>query len=151
MRYNLLLSSFVLLILATGVASAQGVPAPLSAQQKRAKYLELQQAIQRSFAQRQYDQAEKQCIELTELAPKDPGAQYNLACAARDLERSTNRSRHWKRPWPWVSTTAGTFVPIRTSNPCARTRDWSLSFTAPWPWRPSMPRAPTRSLPIWKG
>ena len=85
MRYNLLLSSFVLLILAAGAAMAQGVQAPLSAQQKRAKYLELHQAIQRSFEQKQYDQAEKQCLELTELAPKDPGAQYNLACARARL------------------------------------------------------------------
>jgi predicted esterase len=53
----------------------------LSAEQKRAKYRELQQTILRDFAQKQYDPAEKKCLELIELAPKDPSAQYNLACA----------------------------------------------------------------------
>ncbi len=95
---NLLFSSFVLLILAAGAAPAQGLQAPLSAQQKRAKYLELQQAIQRAFAEKQYDQAEKQCIDLAGLAPKDPTAQYNLACARHGLASSTNRSRTWKMP-----------------------------------------------------
>lgn len=81
MRFVLGLSSFVLLTMAVGFAPAQNTQPQLSAEQKRARYLELQQAILRDFAQKQYDQAEKECLELIELAPKDPGAQYNLACA----------------------------------------------------------------------
>ena len=64
-----------------GPALAQNAPPQASAGQKRARYLELQQAILRDFAQKQYAQAQKKCLELIELAPKDPGGQYNLACA----------------------------------------------------------------------
>ena len=60
----------------------------LSAEQKRAKYIELQQAVQRDFQEKRYDQAEKDCLELAELAPKDPGAQYNLACARARLGKA---------------------------------------------------------------
>gem|GEM_PF-1012177 len=64
-----------------GPALAQNAQPQLSAEQKRARYLELQQAILRDFTQKQYDQAEKKCLELIELVPKDPSGQYNLACA----------------------------------------------------------------------
>jgi tetratricopeptide (TPR) repeat protein len=78
---NSVVMPFVLLILVIGIAPAQETQHQLSAEQKRARYLELQQAIQRDFAQKQYDQAEKRCLELIDLVPKDPSGQYNLACA----------------------------------------------------------------------
>ncbi len=67
--------------MAIGPALAQNASPQSPAEQKRARYLELQQAIRRDFAQKQYDEAEKKCLELIELAPKDPSGQYNLACA----------------------------------------------------------------------
>jgi predicted esterase/tetratricopeptide (TPR) repeat protein len=60
----------------------------LSAERKRAKYLDLQQAIARDFLEKRYDQAEKDCLALVELAPKDPSAQYNLACARARLGKA---------------------------------------------------------------
>jgi predicted esterase len=66
---------------------AGGQPAS-SAEEKRARYLDLQQAIQRDFQEQHYDQAEKDCLALIELAPKDPGAQYNLACARARLGKA---------------------------------------------------------------
>ena len=78
---NSVVMAFAMLILALGIAPAQEVKPQLSVEQKRAKYIELRRAIESDFAQKQYEQAEKKCLELIEFAPKDPSGQYNLACA----------------------------------------------------------------------
>ena len=98
MLFSRVSSLFLLLIMAIGPALAQNASPQSPAEQKRARYLELQQAIRRDFAQKQYDEAEKKCLELIELAPKDPGGQYNLACAQVRQGRRIKRWRPWRRP-----------------------------------------------------
>jgi predicted esterase len=57
----------------------------LTPQQKAQAYARLEAQIARAFAKKDYEQAANLCQQAVELAPKEQGAYYNLACARARL------------------------------------------------------------------